>query len=53
MSGVMTKVAIYGFLRIVFDLLAQDAEWWWGFPILAAGGGTAVLGILHALMQMM
>jgi formate hydrogenlyase subunit 3/multisubunit Na+/H+ antiporter MnhD subunit len=51
MSGVMTKVAIYGFLRIVFDLLAQDAEWWWGVPILAAGGGTAVLGILHALMQ--
>jgi formate hydrogenlyase subunit 3/multisubunit Na+/H+ antiporter MnhD subunit len=31
MSGVMTKVAIYGFLRIVFDLLAQDAEWWGGF----------------------
>ena len=51
MSGVMTKVAIYGFLRIVFDLLGQEAEWWWGIPILAAGGGTAVLGILYALMQ--
>ena len=51
MSGVMTKVAIYGFLRLVFDLLGREAEWWWGIPILAAGGGTAVLGILHALMQ--
>lgn len=51
MSGVMTKAAIYGFLRIVFDLLSQKAQWWWGIPVLAAGGGTAVLGILHALMQ--
>ncbi|MGO9233851.1 MAG: hydrogenase 4 subunit B [Methylocella sp.] len=51
MSGVMTKVAIYGFLRIVFDLLGQEAEWWWGLPILAAGGGTAVMGVLYALMQ--
>lgn len=50
MSGVMTKVAIYGFIRIVFDLLGP-AAWWWGIPILAAGGGTAVLGILYALIQ--
>ncbi|HUZ90618.1 MAG TPA: hydrogenase 4 subunit B [Methylocella sp.] len=51
MSGVMTKVAIYGFLRIIFDLLGPETQWWWGLPILAAGGGTAVLGILYALMQ--
>ncbi|QBR71651.1 hydrogenase 4 subunit B [Beijerinckiaceae bacterium] len=50
MSGVMTKVAIYGFIRIVFDLLGPPA-WWWGVPVLAAGGGTAVMGILYALMQ--
>ncbi|HUI22369.1 MAG TPA: hydrogenase 4 subunit B [Methylocella sp.] len=50
MSGVMTKVAIYGFIRIVFDLLGPSA-WWWGVPVLAAGGGTAVLGILYALME--
>lgn len=50
MSGVMTKVAIYGFVRIVFDLLGPPA-WWWGVPVLAAGGGTAVIGILYALMQ--
>ena len=28
MSGVMTKVAVYGFMRIVFDLLGAPA-WWW------------------------
>jgi formate hydrogenlyase subunit 3/multisubunit Na+/H+ antiporter MnhD subunit len=50
MSGVMTKVAVYGFIRIVFDLLGPPA-WWWGVPVLAIGGGTAVLGVLHALMQ--
>jgi hydrogenase-4 component B len=27
MSGVMTKVAVYGFIRIVFDLLGEPA-WW-------------------------
>jgi formate hydrogenlyase subunit 3/multisubunit Na+/H+ antiporter MnhD subunit len=50
MSGVMTKVAVYGFVRIVFDLLGPPA-WWWGVPVLATGGGTAVLGVLYALLQ--
>jgi len=50
MSGVMTKVAIYAFMRIVFDLAGPPA-WWWSIPVLVAGGGTAVIGILHALMQ--
>jgi len=50
MSGVMTKVAIYGFIRIVFDLLGPPA-WWWGTVVLALGGATAVLGVLYALMQ--
>ena len=50
MSGVMTKVAVYGFVRIVFDLLGPP-EWWWGMPELALGGLTAVLGVLYALMQ--
>jgi formate hydrogenlyase subunit 3/multisubunit Na+/H+ antiporter MnhD subunit len=50
MSGVMTKVAVYGFVRIVFDLLGTPA-WWWSMLILALGGITAVLGVLYALMQ--
>jgi hydrogenase-4 component B len=50
MSGVMTKVAIYGFVRIVFDLLGAPA-WWWSLLVLALGGITAVMGVLYALMQ--
>ena len=50
MSGVMTKVAVYGFVRIVFDLIGEPA-WWSAILLLALGGGTAVLGILHALME--
>ncbi len=50
MSGVMTKVAVYGFIRIVFDLVGEPA-WWTAVLLLVLGGGTAVLGILHALME--
>jgi hydrogenase-4 component B len=50
MSGVMTKVAVYGFVRIVFDLLGPP-DWWWSMPVLALGGITAVMGVLYALMQ--
>jgi formate hydrogenlyase subunit 3/multisubunit Na+/H+ antiporter MnhD subunit len=50
MSGVMTKVAVYGFVRIAFDLLG-DPEWWWAMAVLAVGGGTAVLGVLQAVME--
>jgi hydrogenase-4 component B len=50
MSGVMTKVAIYGFIRIVFDLLGHPA-WWWSIVVLALGSVTAVLGVLYGLLQ--
>ena len=50
MSGAMTKVAVYGFIRIVFDLLGPMA-WWWSVVILVVGGITAALGVLHATMQ--
>src|SRR5581483_5382537 len=50
MSGVMTKVAVYGFVRIVFDLLGPP-EWWWSIVLLAIGGPSATLGVLYALMQ--
>ena len=51
MSGVMTKVAVYGFIRIVFDLLGEPMAWWWGGLVLSLGGVSAVLGVLYALMQ--
>jgi formate hydrogenlyase subunit 3/multisubunit Na+/H+ antiporter MnhD subunit len=50
MSGVMTKVAVYGFVRIIFDLLGEPS-WWMSMMVLFLGGVTAVLGVLYALMQ--
>jgi formate hydrogenlyase subunit 3/multisubunit Na+/H+ antiporter MnhD subunit len=50
MSGVMTKVAVYGFVRIVFDLLGPPS-WWWGALVPLLGAITAVLGVLYALME--
>src|SRR5947209_17053106 len=50
MSGVMTKVAVYGFIRIVFDLSGVPA-WWWSIVIIPLAGITCVLGVLSALMQ--
>ncbi len=50
MSGVMTKIAVYAFVRIAFEL-AGAPQWWWSFVVLAAGGVTAVMGVLYALMQ--
>jgi formate hydrogenlyase subunit 3/multisubunit Na+/H+ antiporter MnhD subunit len=46
MSGVMTKVAIYGVIRIVFDLLGPP-DYWWSIPLLALGAGSTVLGVLY------
>ncbi len=50
MSGVMTKVAIYGFIRIVFDLVG-GAPAWFAVIVLVLGGITAVMGVLHAMME--
>ncbi len=50
MSGVMTKVAVYGFIRIVFDLNGEPA-WWWSVVVITLAGITCVLGVLSALMQ--
>jgi formate hydrogenlyase subunit 3/multisubunit Na+/H+ antiporter MnhD subunit len=50
MSGVMTKVAIYGLIRVVFDLLGTP-QWWWSLPFLILGAITAVIGLLYALLD--
>jgi formate hydrogenlyase subunit 3/multisubunit Na+/H+ antiporter MnhD subunit len=50
MSGVMTKVAIYGFVRVAFDLVGEPS-WWWSMVLLAVGSVSAVLGVLSALLQ--
>jgi formate hydrogenlyase subunit 3/multisubunit Na+/H+ antiporter MnhD subunit len=50
MSGVMLKTALYGLLRVTFDLLASPA-WWWGLLPLAFGLFTAVYGVVFAAAQ--
>jgi hydrogenase-4 component B len=50
MSGVMLKVAVYGFIRFVFDLVG-DIQWQWGVTVLVIGSVSTLAGVLAALMQ--
>ena len=50
MSGVMLKTAIYGLLRIIFDLLGTPV-WWWSLVLLAFGLATALFGVVFAAVQ--
>jgi formate hydrogenlyase subunit 3/multisubunit Na+/H+ antiporter MnhD subunit len=50
MSGVMLKTALYGVLRVSFDLLGPPS-WWWGLAPLALGLFTAVYGVVFAAVQ--
>ena len=50
MSGVMLKTAIYGLLRVTFDLL-NGQLWWWGVIALALGLVTALFGVVFAAVQ--
>lgn len=51
MSGVMIKTAIYGLIRIYFDLLGGEFPWWWGFTLFVSGAISALLGVMYALME--
>ena len=50
MSGVMLKTAIYGFVRVVIDILGVGPSWWGGV-VLLIGVVSAVVGVLYALME--
>jgi len=50
MSGVMLKTAIYGLLRVSFDLLGEPL-WWWGVVAMGIGLLTAVFGALYSTVQ--
>jgi hydrogenase-4 component B len=50
MSGVMLKTAIYGLLRVSFDLL-HGQLWWWGILALGLGLVTALFGVIFAAVQ--
>ena len=50
MSGVMLKTAIYGLLRVTFDLLNVQLAWW-GTLTLTLGLITALYGVIFAAVQ--
>ena len=50
MSGVMLKMAVYGVLRVTFDLLGRP-DWWWGMALLAIGLFSALYGVVFAAAQ--
>ena len=50
MSGVMLKTAVYGFVRVSFDLLS-DTQWTWGAAVLALGALTGLFGAVFAAVQ--
>ncbi|MCC6347459.1 MAG: hydrogenase 4 subunit B [Nitrospirales bacterium] len=50
MSGVMLKTAVYGVVRVAFDLIGVF-PWWWGSVVMVFGLLSAVAGVLYALMQ--
>ena len=50
MSGVMLKTAVYGFLRVSFDLLPHT-QWAWGAAVLVLGGFTGLFGAVFAAVQ--
>ena len=50
MSGVMLKTAIYGLLRVCFDLLHTQV-WWWGVTALVLGLLSALFGVIFATVQ--
>src|ERR1700686_4717791 len=50
MSGVMLKTALYGMIRVSFDLLGQPM-WWWGLLPLSLGLFSALYGVVFAAAQ--
>src|SRR5574339_906689 len=47
MSGVMLKTALYGFLRVTYDLVGMQL-WWWGALALGLGLVTALMGVVFS-----
>jgi hydrogenase-4 component B len=50
MSGVMLKIAVYGILRVCFDLIGEPL-WWWGLVALGVGLFSALYGVVFAAAQ--
>ena len=50
MSGVMLKTAVYGVLRVTFDLLGAP-QWWWGVLVVCVGLFSALYAVVFAAAQ--
>lgn len=50
LSGVVTKLGVYGFCLVAFELLPTGPVWW-GLLALALGGLSAALGVLYSMME--
>ena len=50
MSGVMLKNAVYGVLRVTFDLLGAP-QWWWGVLVVCVGLFSALYAVVFAAAQ--
>ena len=50
MSGVMLEIALYGMIRVSFDLQGQPI-WWWGLFPLSLGLFSALYGVVFAAAQ--
>lgn len=50
MSAVMIKTALYGLIRVIYDLVGIPSIWW-GVIVLIIGMITATYGILYGVVQ--
>lgn len=50
MSGVMLKIALYGFGRFMFSFLPMW-NYWWCIIVMVVGAVSAFLGVLYAQME--
>lgn len=50
MSGAMLKTAVYGILRVTFDIL-HVSQLWWGELVLIVGLLSAIMGVLYAIVE--
>jgi len=50
MSGIMLKIALYGFLKMIFEIL-YPWKLEWGIVILILGALSSLIGVLYALSE--
>ena len=50
LSGVVTKLGVFGFALVAFQLLPNGPAWW-GVLALGLGSLSAALGVLYSLME--